>query len=309
MDKKRDASLTAPSFEELDRRKISKEILKQTLQHPVTLFSGSLAIIAFTWCTLFDASPGALLATIGLAALSAGSWVVNFFFRGEGLARKHVKKLGILRERERAQNRIRVIDDLRKACEEFEFEEGLKELDELIVAYSSLQEVLNGNGNRSSRNLLGKERFKTLAEDTLAVALDKIQRALDLFNSLSQVNRKTLERELNTLKRRRAKGGLETEEEVRLDGKIESHQSRIQGYDAAEEDIAKLLAEVDTLEGTLEKVALQIGQIGGSFSDLSDTRSGVGQELIDALTAARRVEERLRKRGEEGDRDSVYLNP
>ena len=86
-----------PGPEDFTRKAIYRAVLKDTLQHPLTIFPAAASALGGLYMGLFGLDPSSLAVVFGGALLGAGAWVFNYFIRGEALAERRVQKLRELR--------------------------------------------------------------------------------------------------------------------------------------------------------------------------------------------------------------------
>jgi hypothetical protein len=288
-----------PTAEDFTPRAVHRAVLHATLQHPATILPAALATVAALWSVAIDLSPASLLAVLGFGFVSAGAWVINYIGRGDKLVEQHIHKLRALR----ADYERREVEELALACRHAGFRAGEKEAQELTAGYHKLHHFLvteqAGQGNASG------ERFRVLAEETYRHGVAILQRGLNLFQALQGVDVNTLEQERKAWIRQREQEGPSES----LERNIEAHTKRLDRYRRREEELGALIAQLNELETALETAYLEVVDLVGHEARPGIFESGAAAHLERAVTAARRVEQRLRGFGDEDTRaDEEYLD-
>lgn len=276
-----------PTADDFKNESVHNSVLKDALQHPATIYPAVLALGALFWTVVIAASPVSIGVACALAAASAIGFVWNYVVRGEKKSQEYVAKL----REQRAAHELYSLDELKKQCELAGYPEGAKEVIELKTAYANLTGYL-----KQQKSDAALERFRILAQDCFRQGISVLEKALDLFKALSTVNTKTLKKEIADWKREKELRNDDNSQASRaLDTQIAAHESRLEKYDQSLERLGELIAEVNNIESVLETAHLELVDLGSKdpAAILSDD-SGAATRLKTALTAARRVEERMR---------------
>jgi hypothetical protein len=130
-------------------RQVRRGVLKETIQHPLTLFFGASAIMSGLYIGLISGSPEGLMLTLGAMGLSLGSWIFNYFIRSEHFVQQYFEKWQKLKEAERQKN----LEGLKKQFVELDFKEGIQEYDDLTSAHQRFRDYLRGSGTQGLTQL------------------------------------------------------------------------------------------------------------------------------------------------------------
>jgi hypothetical protein len=299
-----------PGPEDFTRKAIYRAVLKDTLQHPLTLFPAVASALGGLYMGLFGLAPASLAVAFGGALAGAGAWVFNYFIRGETLAEQRVAKLRARRERYRDAQVATLEAEWRAAG----LAEGEQQARELREAYQKLEQLLDGRSGaadgqaRIADRGLNAQRLRVLAEDTYREGVAILRSALDTWRALSQVDREKLQAELAAWQEELRTVRLAAVEPARvasLETRIASHQRRLQLYHERVESIDHLFAESEALESALESTYLEAVDLKGAGELLGQGQAASALER--AVTAARRVEDRLRAMEAPSKDDEVYL--
>jgi hypothetical protein len=281
--KKKEKKPKAPTADDFTGGAIRKAVLSQTIQHPITLAPLLLSAGSALWFVLIN--PDFRVALVGFSSFLFGlcSWVVNFFIRGEELAKRHVENLRQLRENGFSYE----IEDVGLEFAQAGFTKGAQAAKEITEAYTQLKEYLTEHGEDSA----GGQRFLSLAYETHREGVGVLRKALHIFQALQRIDRAKLASELRQWEDElKYAAGEETES---LKRRIEGHHKRIERYDGREQELRRLLDQCEELEGALESAYIDVvGLVGDMDTDLLG--GSAAQRLEQAVETARRVEDRLR---------------
>ena len=298
-----------PTADDFKGGAVQKAVLAQTLQRPETMWAGGAAI-AFL-AVIFAIEPGSTL--FGVLSFLSGltsvcSWVVNFFIRGETFVKRHIQYLLELRE----QSTVHEVRSMQHECDDEGFEEGLNAARELDYEYQKLRGFLR---EKVSEDNLSAQRYIALAEDVYREGVVVLRKALAIYHALRKSNKPKLEgelvawqQELDGLTKSEDKSP-EVHDAMRgLQRRVEDHTQRVQMYVDREHDLRELLDKCEQLEAALEKAYLEvIDIIDDSARAATFFQGDAASRLQHAVSAARKVEDRLRGLGDTSAEDDMYL--
>ena len=303
------AGATVPGPEDFTHASIYRAVLKDTLQHPLTLLPAVASALGGLYMGLFGMDPTTAAVTFGGALAGAGAWIFNYFIRGEALAAKRVAKLRAARERHQHAE----VASLETEWAEAGLAEGVQQARELREAYQKLdgfleQKLAAAGGIADQDRGLSVQRMRVLAEDTYREGAVILRSALESYKALQQVDRGKLKAELVVWQRElRAlqEAGAEAARVESLETRIASHQRRLELHRERAESVDRLFAESEALESALESSYLEAVDLKSPEVMLGQGQAASALER--AVAAARRVEDRLR--GMEGSREDeeIYL--
>jgi hypothetical protein len=294
-----------PTPEDFTPAAINRAVLKETVEHPATIYpvvAGSGIGVAMT--LMVGATPLGLGLIVGGVLVGGTAWIINYVALGEKRAERRVARL---REQLREAEQQEVIE-LSHECERLGFEAGAKRARKLTDAYQNLRTYLRENMERNGGQSL--EIFRLLAESTHREGAALLRQAVDKFTALKTIDVDGLERELAESKRARAKLGKDSEDGERADVEIEQASRRIERFRGSEQQLNELLAEVKRVESTLQGTYLQLVDTGSNDPTAVLAAGGsASQQLETANEAARRAYARLtgKQDAEDKARDKEYL--
>jgi len=298
-----------PGAEDFTRRSIYRAVLKDTLQHPLTLMPAVASALSGLYMGLFGLDPTTLAVTFGGALVGAGAWVFNYFIRGEALAEKRVAKL----RQARARQQHAEIASLEAEWAQTGLAEGVQQARELREAFQKLDGFLEGRladagGITNPDRGLSVQRLRVLAEDTYREGAAILRSALETFKAVQQVDHDKLENELASWRQelRAVKAtGAEAIRVESLEKRIASHERRLELLRERAQSIDQLFAESEALESALESTYLEAVDLKSPEVLLGQGQAASALER--AVSAARRVEDRLRGMDGTKEDEELYL--
>jgi hypothetical protein len=291
-----------PTEEDFSAAAVQRWVLWETVQHPATILPAAGAVVSALWNGAFGVSPSGLAVTLGLVFVGGSAWIYNFFFRGEQLAEGRVQSL----LRESAAGEEQELEELARRCRTDRLLDGAKEAEEILAAYRRLCSYLDDHSTEEGN--INAERLRSLARDTFREGVALTKQALATWQAINAVDVTALERELKAWEKALAKNlDMTAGERIAKEQQIESHRKRLQSVDGRKRELAEILAQLNELEGALERAYLEsVNVIEQDPASLRRVGSAATQ-LERAVAAARRVEDRLRDTGPKDiGSDAVY---
>lgn len=250
----------------------------------------------------FSANNASLLLAIGAGFLSIGTFIFNYFIRGERLAQDYVRQQ---LERLRA-NREHEIITIRDEFKKMGAQEGEQAAIELHEAYLKLKNFLHEREAESAP--MPAMRLHILAEETYFQGVDVLRTTLDITRALQEIDVEKLNREVQDWQAQRQKlqdvGETGSRELSALERRIALNQTRINSYRHRQSALAELFAESEACEASLEEAYLQFASAESIKSVPQPNVDDAITRLERAVAAARRVETRIRN---QQTGDEVYL--
>ncbi len=282
---------------------IEKHILTETLQHPLTTFSAAIAVLSGLYMLAFGANQTSLLLAAGAGFLSLGTFIFNYFIRGEQLAQNYVRQQ-LEQRRANRENEIVTIRDEFRRLNDKDGEQAALELHEAYQKFKNFLQAREAQGAAMMKSM----RLLILAEDTYFQGVEVLRTAAEVTRALREINAEKLQRELQDWQRQRQKlqsaGETGKRELSALERRIELNQQRLDSYRQRQNALAELFAEAEACEASLEEAFMQFA---GAESAKALPRPNVDDaitRLETAVAAARRVETRIRNMHAD---DEAYL--
>jgi len=278
---------SSPSLD-LSSGAIEKHILNETLQNPLTTFSAAAAVLVGLYMLAFGVNQPSLLLTAMAGFLSLGTFIFNYFIRGEKLAQEYVRTQ-LAKQRAARENEIVAIFNEFKKMGAGEGEQAATELSQ---AYQKVKNFLQAHTAKGAS--MQTMRLQILAEETYFKGVDVLQNALAVTRALKEIDVRKLEREAQEWQRQREKSPAENRESGALERRIELNQRRIDSYHSRQSALAELFAECEACEAALEEAYMQFAGAETAHALPKPNVDDAITRLETAVTAARRVEARLR---------------
>ncbi len=298
-----------PGAADFTKEAVYRAVLKDTVQHPLTLIPAVASALGGLSMGLFGLDPTALAVTLGGAVVAAGAWVFNYFIRGEKLAEKRIERLRARRER----HYHREVASLEAEWSQAGLAEGVQQAKELREAYQKLDAFLKGRMAEARRTGgeaggFNVQRLMVLAEDTYREGAAILRSALLTYQALQQVDHEKLRAELAAWRQELEtiqQAGAEAPRVESLETRITSHERRLQLFSQRVESVDRLFAESEALEAALESTYLEAVDLESPDNLLG--RGQAASSLERAVAAARKVEDRLRQVEQPNKEDDIYL--
>jgi hypothetical protein len=282
---------------------IERHILTETLQHPLTTFSAVIAILSGLYMLAFGANQTSLLLAASAGFLSIGTFIFNYFIRGEKLAQDYVREQLAQRRASRENEIVAIHEEFRRINNK----DGEQAALELHQAYQKLKNFLQAREAKSAQKMKSM-RLQILAEDAYFQGVEVLRTAAEIARALQEINAEKLQREVQDWQKHRQKlrdtKSADTRELSALERRIELNQQRINSYRQRENALAELFTEAEACEASLEEAYMQFA---GAESVVALPKSNVDNaitRLETAVAAARRVETRIRNMNAA---DEIYL--
>lgn len=300
---RRNPAQRRPGPEDFTAGAVTRAVLSETLQHPLTILPAASAAVGGLYMGLIGPDPASFAVTFGAAVVGVGAWIYNYFVRGERFAERHVEALRARRQ----QHRLDELANLEADWKAANHEEGLQQARELREAYTRLQDHLESRIAEGGG--LEVQRLMVLAEDTYAEGVAILRMALQSREALRAIDVTKLRHELASWRRE-----LSAARELGLeDPRLAGHETRIAGHERRlalcaerERSLADLLGQSEALESALESAYLEV--IDFQKRDALLARGNAASALELAVNAARRVEDRMRDAlAQDRQDDTEYL--
>lgn len=278
---------------------IEKHILTETLQHPLTTLSAAIAVLSGLYMLAFGANQASLLLAAGAGFLSIGTFIFNYFIRGERLAQDYVRKQ-LEQRRVNRENEIVIIHDEFRRLKDKEGEQAALELHQAYQKFKNFLQAREAQGT----TLMKSMRLQILAEDTYFQGVEVLRTAAGITRALEEINVEKLQREVQDWQKLRDTESADNRELSALERRIELNQQRITSYRQRQSALAELFAEAEACEASLEEAYMQFA---GAESAVALPKSNVDNaitRLETAVAAARRAETRIRNMQAD---EEVYL--
>jgi hypothetical protein len=162
-----------------------KAVLRETLQHPVTLAGSAVGILGGMAGLMFNG--GALIGTVAITGLSLGivSWLINYFIRDKSFANRHLDALHAELQKQRNDTLNKIQADLTELSDlggaEHLSEQGV---DQFTLVQEKLKNFEVLLASKFDRNEITFGRYLGTAEQVYLSVLDNL---LDIVHTLRSV--------------------------------------------------------------------------------------------------------------------------
>jgi len=279
--------------EEFSEKSITKAVLSETLQHPLTMFP--LALGGVSLVAMFLLNPLAFqffISAVSLGAFGTAMWIVNYFLRGPMFVRRYFERLLSEQQKSKRESHLQI----RKRLAELpDYPEALEAYDELMKAYDKFLGMLK---EQSNQPLMVSELSKH-AEATLDKGMETLDKLAGVLSAMQNVDIDKLsidKRQLEeTLSRYKSDDKLSERQRRQREAtlkRMQALQERIDTYRECETLAHELLASCEQCENALENGFLKLSG-RASVSATPDVDDVVASMEI-SVESVRRVEEMLK---------------
>jgi hypothetical protein len=275
-----------PQAEDFTGDAVAKAVLKETLEHPATIYPAAGSALAVAWTLMIAASPTSVAFAVGCAFVGASAFIYNYVIKGPDRAAAYVAKLRELRR----THSLLELDQFARDCRKAGLREGFKSANDLKAAYQHITDYL-----ATHKDGISADRFMVLAEDTFQEGTRILGQALAIYSAVETLDVPTLQNEIENWKTRRSTMNDNLPSSKALDAQIDSNTRQIALYTEQQSELTQLFAQVNEIETALqstyvELVGLQNRNLAASLTE----DGGAATRLKTAVDVARRVEQRLR---------------
>lgn len=262
-----------PSAEEFTKEAVIKAVFKTTAQHPLSLYSTGIGILGWVALAVLGSSSIILGTAIGGTVIGVGSWVFNFFVRGDALGQKYIDSLN-----EQKAEYKKMIEE--KLIEEIEQWRNIPGAEEYVAQAVSQFDDVRGK-IQTFRDLLEKKldstemtftRYYASADEVYFSVLDNLEKASFILESISTIDVGFLEQRLRSLSRIRQLGQADEDEKQTLLERKKLREDKL-------EEVNQLLTDNEQALTAIEKATT-------SLTSITRTRA-----QVDMDTAREQLEE------------------
>jgi len=279
--------------EEFSDTSITKAVLSETLQHPLTMIPATLGGLSLVG--MFLLNPLAVeffISAVMFSSLGVATWVVNYFFRGSVFVQRYFERL--LSEQQRAK-RASHLQIRKKLAELVEYPEALQACDELMSAYDNFLGMLKEQLNQP----LTVSELSKHAEATLNKGMETLNNVAGVLSAMQSVDisrlsvsKRQLEETLSQYPENKLSERQHRQREATLK-RMQALQERIDTYRECETLAQELLASCEQCENALENGFLKLSR-RASISSATPDVDDVVASMEMSVESVRRVEEMLR---------------
>jgi hypothetical protein len=190
-----------PAIADYSPEAANKAVRTATLNHPITLYSTVIGVLGALSLGILGPSIYATAAAFGGFSLGIGSWVVNYFFRSETLAKRYLDRL----DQQREQHKSWLIEQVKAglscryateaACSQAK--QGCEQFDRARLVRDGIQELL---GMKLGVNELTFHQFLAATEQAYLSTLDNLKDVVAILRSADSITPGTLEQRLLDMK-------------------------------------------------------------------------------------------------------------
>lgn len=213
-----------PQVADFSRESVKKKVREMVLTNPATLYGTAMGIVGGVGFLMLDPTliiPAVtLLLAGGGLAVGAGSFIVNFFFRGDAMESRYIAELREKLQEARRKVRDAIQRDLEELGDKIPGAEGIagQGADQMKLAKQKNDTLKTLLEQKLSADELTSARFAGTAEQLYFSVLDNVRRITDLLRSVESIDVARIDRRLKEIFRRKSQNGDEGKEKAALEG-------------------------------------------------------------------------------------------
>jgi len=272
--RKRSGLSDPPTIEDFSKKAVARAIMKTTLQHPVSLYSSGIGLLGWISLGVLGLSTPAALAAIGGTTIGVGSWIVNFFLRGDTLARRYIENMHQEMEEHMQQVTLNLVRDLQRWKRLAGAEEYAKQA---ISQFQDIREKTENFRKVLTKKLNPREvtfsRYMGSAEQVYLSVLDNLDKMSTILESISTIDDRYIEERLESLRQLKSFTTADEEERAALLERRKLREVKLQ-------EVNELLTENEQALTDIEKATVSLVSITRSRAEMDmDTARKQLEEL------------------------------
>lgn len=271
-------------IEDFSQQAIGKAVLRNTIQHPLTLYPLVLGVLGTAASLVLELPFAVLLGSISAMGGGVMGWVLNFFFRGDVFATRYIQGC----QEAVALQRHRLMETMHEAlvqCRsiagaESLCEQGIAQLEQAQKRLANLREILE---ERVHSNELIYTRYLGAAEQVYLSVLDNLRDMTTILKSVSAIDTEYIAHRMNELRRLDKPTDADREENETLVKRKALRDQQLQ--------------KVNVLLTRNEEAMTQMDDAGASVAnmDTDDSRTSIDLETaIEELQKLARVSQQFK---------------
>jgi hypothetical protein len=175
--RKQETVVRPPSIEDFSKKAVTRAVLKTTLEHPLGLYLSGVGLLGWLALGVLGPSTPAVLAAIGGTTIGLGSWIVNFFFRGDWLAQQYIENVHRQMEEYKQKIILNLVNDLEQwkrlpGAEDY-VTQGIDQFHDIQEKIENFRDVL---GKKLNSGEMTFSRYLGSAEQVYLSVLDNLEK-------------------------------------------------------------------------------------------------------------------------------------
>ena len=259
----------------LSPQAIRKQVISKSIQVPIVLYSGVIAVVGTVYSVLFDGS----VLSWGISLAAGTVCFAKIFWGYQVKYQHHALEIVDHYHRSLLVKREQALADLQQALNEIKQADALKQLEQLSRKFAAFQHVLDSKLNKDE---LAYSRYLTMAEAVFVGALDNLRSVVVSAKALSGIDYAHINQQIQSLK---AEQVMSAKSSPLIEQQMDALQKRVEIYQQSQQHISTVLTENEQAMTELDRVTTQLSLIS----------SQQGMELETAMEELRLLAQRAQK--------------
>lgn len=255
-------------------------VLKETLQHPVTLAGGTLGALATSAALLFSLPPLALWLGASGLTLAGLSFLVNYFGRRDVFSARYIEAMHQKLKALRKQAIDQIHHDLTelmtlKGGEEY-IEQAKSQFQKSHTRYQTLEGIL---GRKFSTSELAYGRYRGTGEQVYMNILDNLSQIIDLLQSIKEIDLDYIAKRLDNLKEKEELDPSDIEEQATLSNRLALRERQL-------DKVNELLTRNEEALTVMDETSAAIAQVPSGDKKSKQALQSAMKELAELADRA-----------------------
>lgn len=264
-------SIRKSLISDLSPKAVKRSVLKETLQGPISSYSGALACLAGGYALLISANPIALGALAVGGSVAAGNWIYQYVLKGDQNANDFVQRF----RRELKQQRVQALKVLHEELEDVGDSEGMKQIELFQQKFNTFVDILKRKLDPAE---LTYNRYLSIAEQVFLGGIDNLENAALALKSISAIDVQHVEQQLQRLQQSDAPTQNQTEKIQALEQRLQLRQEQ--------------LARARELRLQNDKALTQLDQVSTRLAAINTSNHHTSIDLEESMSELQRLIQR-----------------
>jgi hypothetical protein len=248
--------------------------LRESIQHPLTLFPTALGFLGSFGTLLFGVNTIGVSVAAGGLAVGVGSFLVNYFLRGEVFVQKYLNEA----HRRSIQQMESLLDKLKSRVVKKEIPSDIlnhanQAIDQLALLFKKFEAFKGLLNQKLNPNELSFGRYLASADQVQLAILDNLENISVKLSSISSIDNEYIKEHIQEIKKQK---NIDAVDEAELQALIARQQVRQE--------------QIDKVNALLTYNEQALTQLAKTNSAITDMRGKDGRASTDLTSAIQELE-------------------